>query len=446
MAPKHTPRRPNPDETQILAELVVRPVEEHEIDRYNGLISTLHYLKSAVVVGRHMRYVAEYQGQWLALATWSAAARHIKARDETIGWDDEQRRRRLALVANNSRLLVLPECQCPNLISRFMKLMLARLSGDWQHRWGDALLLAETFVDPQLFQGTAYKASAWIKVGETSGYRRDAKDYYVKHDRPKDLWLRELCPEAMELLRGEVLPPELQATEQRVAPRCTTPPGEIRSIREIFEQVVDPRRRQAKAYPLSGLLTLMFLANLCGLSRGQRDLAAFAKTMTQAQLRQLGFRRDKKTREVRAPGETTFFRVLRQVDEREIETALLECQDKILGVATDAVVAIDGKKLLHSGGVELVSAFGVETGRWMGTERTECKSNEIPAARTLASRLELTGKVVVADALHTQVETAALLVQEKGADYCFTVKGNQKEMFKSCESLLTERAFSPSDR
>lgn len=444
MTPKQKPRRPNPDEAQILAELLVRPIEPDETARYDELISAHHYLKSSGVVGRHVRYVAEYRGQWLALATWSAAARHVKARDETIGWDDEQRRRRLALVANNSRLLVLPECQCPNLISRFMKLMLQRLSEDWRTRWGDPLLLAETFVDPVLFQGTAYKASAWIKVGETSGYRRDARDYYIKHDRPKDLWLRELRPGAMEALRGETLPADCRAAEERVAPRCTAPPDEIRSIREIFEGLADPRSGKSKAYPLSGLLTIVLLATLCGVSRGQRDLAAFAKTMTQAQLRQLGFRRDKKTREVRAPGETTFFRILHLVDEREIETALLRWQEHILGPPADEVVAIDGKKLRHSGGVELVSAFGVETGRWMGTERTDSKSNEIPAARILASRLDLTGKIVVADALHTQVETADLLLREKGAEYCFTVKANQKEMLRSCESLLTERAFSPS--
>ena len=425
--------------------MVVRTVEGDEIARYDALVETHHYLKSAAVVGRHMRYVAEYQGEWLALATWAAAARHVKARDETIGWNDEQRRRRLGLVVNNTRLLVLPECRCPNLISRFMKLMLHRLPADWQARWNDPVILAETFVDPRLYQGTAYKASAWICVGETSGYRRNAKDYYLKHDHPKDLWIRELRPGAMESLRAETLPADLQGAEDRVAPRCTTPPDDIRSLRELFEGLADPRRKQSKAYPLPGLLSVVLLATLCGVCRGQRDLAAFAKTMSQTQLRQLGFRRNRKTREVRAPGETTFFRALQLVDEREIETALLRWQEKILGAPTDQIVALDGKKLRHSQGVELVSAFGVETGRWMGTERTDSKSNEIPAGRTLASRLDLAGKTVVADALHTQVDMATTLLMEKGSDYCFTVKGNQKEMLQNCESLLAEQAFSPSE-
>lgn len=62
---------------------------------------------------------------------------------------------------NNSRLLVLPGCDSPNLISRFMKLMLAQLSGDWERRWGHPLALVESFVDPRFYQGTAYKVSGW---------------------------------------------------------------------------------------------------------------------------------------------------------------------------------------------------------------------------------------------------------------------------------------------
>jgi hypothetical protein len=103
------------------------------------------------VVGEHLRYVATYQGRWLALASWSASALHLKPRDAFIGWTDEQRRVRLPLVANHARLLVLPDCHYPNLISRFMKLMLGRLSEDWQARWGHPLALAESFVDPQLY-------------------------------------------------------------------------------------------------------------------------------------------------------------------------------------------------------------------------------------------------------------------------------------------------------
>src|SRR5207244_9765745 len=138
------------------------------------------------------RCVATHKGQWLGLATWSAAALHLKARDAFIGWTEEQRRTRLPLVVNNSRLLVLPQCHYPNLISRFMKLMLGRLSDNWQERWGHPLALAESFVDPQLYQGTAYKVSGWSKLGDTEGWKRSAEDFYQKHEPPKQIWMREL--------------------------------------------------------------------------------------------------------------------------------------------------------------------------------------------------------------------------------------------------------------
>ena len=105
-----------------------------DIARCDQAIVEHHYLHTASLVGEHLRYAFIYQGRWLAIATWSAAAFHIKDRDQFIGWSAEQCRRRRALVANNSRLLVMPDCHYPNLISRFMKLMLGRLSSDWQKR------------------------------------------------------------------------------------------------------------------------------------------------------------------------------------------------------------------------------------------------------------------------------------------------------------------------
>ena len=162
-------RQPTPEEQQILIHVMVRLVRPEEVQRFDQLMAQHHYLKNAQVVGEHLRYVAEYRGQWLALATWSAPALHIKPRDAFIGWTEEQRRRRLPLLVNNTRLVVLPPGPYPNLISRFMKLMLEQLSSDWQQTWAPPLALAETFVDPHLYQGTAYKASGWHRLGQSAG-------------------------------------------------------------------------------------------------------------------------------------------------------------------------------------------------------------------------------------------------------------------------------------
>ena len=433
------------DEQEILDHLEVRRIESHEQARFDELVVTHHYLKSSTLVGEHMRYVATYRGEWLGLAAWSAGSRHLKARDTWIGWSDEQRHRRLALVVNNARLLILPECRSPNLISRFMKMMLSRLSADWQAQWGHPVALAETFVDPTRFQGTCYKVSAWSKLGETSGYARCAGgDYYQEHKSPKDLWVRELEKGAIKKMRAAKLPSSWTVVEERSKPRCRTKPAEILSLVEhLKKEVPEFRRSQALTYPVSGMLALIAMAIFCGVVRGQRDLAAFGRTLSQAQLTALKFRCVPRTLKREAPGETTYQRVLEGVDPDLLEKALLIWQEQILGRAEDKVIAIDGKKLRHAGGVELVSAYGVESGRWYGTVCTGSKSNEIPAARDLLDKIDVAGKIVVTDALHTQQETAQQIVFGCGGDYVFTVKDNQKNLKENIDRLLTEQPFSP---
>ena len=436
-------RQPTPDEQEILIHLTVRLVSTEEVERFDQLITQHHYLKNGHLVGEHLRYVAEYRGQWLALATWNAPALHLKARDHFIGWTDEQRRTRLPLLINNSRLLVLPACHCPNLISRFMKLMLARLSPDWVESWRHPLALAETFVDPHLYQGTAYKASGWHRLGPTAGWKRSAEDFYQKHDRPKQIWVRELVPNACRKLGAQALPPEWQSVEEKAAPRCTVKAPQMHSLVEhLRAEVPEFRSKEALAYPLAGLLALIALAMFSGVRRGPQDLAQYAATLSQGQLRALGFRRDKHTGRIRCPGESTFKRMLPRIHAAALERALLRWQDQVLGTAQDQLVIVDGKTLRHAH-VELVSAVD-GSGRWLGTVPVKAGSNEIPAARELLAKVPVNHKTALADALHTQIETAQQILFEGGGDYALTVKNNQKELVQTLATLLTPGKFSPS--
>jgi hypothetical protein len=436
-------RQPTADEQHVLEHLTVRLVQPHEVERFDQLIVQHHYLKNALVVGEHLRYVATYKGQWLGLATWSAAALHLKPRDAFIGWMEEQRRVRLPLIANNSRLLILPECHFPNLISRFMKLMLARLSADWQERWGHPLALAESFVDPQLYQGTAYKVSGWSKLGHTAGWQRSAEDFYQKHDRPKQIWVRELVKRACVKLRALTLPPAWAPVEQDAPPRCSAKAPEMRSLVEhLRAQVPEFRSKKALAYPLAGLLTLIALAMFSGVRRGPQDLADYAATLSQGQLRALGFRRDRHTGRIRCPGVTPFRDVLAGVDASALQRTWLEWQEQLLGPAPDPLVIVDGKTLRHAH-VELVSAVD-GTGRWLGTVAVQEGSNEIPAARELLGQVQLHSKTTLADALHTQTETVQQILYEGGGDYVLTVKDNQKALVQTLATLLTPGKFSPS--
>lgn len=436
-------RQPTADEQHVLEHLTVRLLHLHEIERFDQLIVQHHYLKNACLVGEHLRYIATYNGQWLGLATWSAAALHLKGREAFIGWTEEQRRRRLPLIANNSRLLVLPACHFPNLISRFMKLMLARLSTDWQERWSHPLALVESFVDPQLYQGTAYKVSGWSKLGHTAGWQRSAEDFYQKHDRPKQIWVRELVKNACVKLRAATLPPQWAAVEQDAGPRCTAPAPALRSLVETLRaEVPEFRSNKALAYPMAGMLALIALAMFSGVRRGPQDLADYGATLSQGQLRALGFRQSKHTGRIRCPGVTPFRDVLAGVNAGALERALLLWQEQLLGPAQDPLVIVDGKTLRHAH-VELVSAVN-GAGRWLGTVAVQAGSNEIPAARHLLSKVAVQGKTTLADALHTQTETVQQILFEGGGDYLLTVKANQKELVQTLATLLTPGKFSPS--
>lgn len=431
-------------EQEVLDQVRVVPLTDGaDVAKCDQLIVEHHYLHDATLVGEHLRYAAVHRGQWLAVATWSAAAFHLKDRDEFIGWDHEQCRRRRALLANNSRLLVLPDCHYPNLISRFMKLMLQRLSADWEQRWEHPIALVETFVDPKLYQGTAYKVSGWSHLGRTAGWRRDADDFYLKHDSPKQIWVRELIPKACVKLRAKELPEAWAKVEAAVAPRCTYQVDLILSLMDLFRtRIPEFRRAKSLGYPLPGMLSLIVMAMATGVRQGPDDLESFADGLSQGQLRALNFRRDVRTRKYRRPKRTTFRRVLEAVDASALEAVLLQWQEQLLGPTQDQLVAIDGKKLRH-GGAEIVNLVD-GNGRFLGSALTPDKTNEIPVARELLRRMNPDGKIILADALHTCEETARAIHFEQGGDYLLTVKGNQPELKKTLQKLFDEQPFSPS--
>jgi uncharacterized protein DUF4338/DDE family transposase len=431
------------DEQHVLEHAQVRLLTSpKDMARCDQLIIEHHYLHDATLVGEQLRYAITYKGHWLGVATWSGAAFHIKDRDQFIGWDSEQCRRRRSLLANNSRLLILPECHYPNLISRFMKLMLGRLSQDWLEHWGHPLAMVETFVDPQLYRGTAYKVSGWSHLGKTAGWKRDAEDFYLKHNAPKQIWVRELVKNACGKLRAAQLPPEWAMVEAEARLRCTRSVKEIRSLTESLRQgLPEFRRAQALGYPVAGLVCLTVMAMATGVRKGPDDLADYADTLTQPQLRALNFRRDKDTGLYRCPKRTTFVRLLAGVDASVLEGLLLEWQQRLTGPIQDNLVIVDGKKMRH-GGVEMVNATNGK-GQFLGGVITQTKSNEIPAARQLLGRLELDGKIVLTDAAHTQVETGQVILYEKGGDYLMTVKANQPTLQTTLQDLFKKQVFPP---
>src|SRR6266478_8169700 len=208
-------------ESAVLKRVVVRLVREEERSQFDWRLENQHYLASAHLAGQTLRFVAELDGQWVALLCFSAAALHLKGREQWIGWSPRQRARRLAFVVNNSRFLVLPERQkYPNLASRVLGLCLRRLSRDWLEHWGHPVLVVESYVDESQYRGTCYRACGFKALGFTAGYGRSSRDYYEEHGQPKQLYLRELRPRAMGILRQGRLPAELAKHEEKISGPC----------------------------------------------------------------------------------------------------------------------------------------------------------------------------------------------------------------------------------
>ena len=438
---------PTAEEQAVLDQLQLRLLEPKELSRCNRYLDKHHYLKRIRPVGERLYYVAtDAQDQWLALLVFSSAAEHLKHRDRWIGWTLEQRQRRLRLVVNNSRFLILPEGTLPNLGSKVLRMVLDRLSDDWQNRYGHPVLIAETFVDPEQFCGTVYSVQGWEELGTTDGWGRHARDYYVKHNKPKRLFVRELCKNARRSLQAEHLKPDLAAVEQRTIPRCSQKVREIRAFTEHFKSVPEFRDR-IESYPLWSLLTLVLLAMLCGAPRGQKDLAKFARRLTRPQRRALGIRRNPQGK-YPAPCQSTFCRLFQRVDGAKVNETIQAIQEQIRGKPpANELIVLDGKEPNHGGGESVLTAVCVPSQYYLGSALVDQKTNEIPVAQQLFGELDLAGRNVSLDALHTQTETGRQLVMDHGANYLLTVKDNQPTIRKNIEKKIPapQAGFSPSE-
>jgi uncharacterized protein DUF4338 len=157
----------------------IRPVELQPVRRtpdeplFNSLMEHYHYLAYEQPVGEHVKYLAWAHGRPIACLAWSSAPRHLGSRDRYIGWNAEARRRNIGFIAYNTRFLILPWVTVPHLASHILSRIAQRLSPDWEHMYGHPIYFLETFVDPERFRGTCYRAANWVLLGRTTGRGKD---------------------------------------------------------------------------------------------------------------------------------------------------------------------------------------------------------------------------------------------------------------------------------
>lgn len=437
------------DEAAFLERATVRPAREDERPEFDFRLERDHYLEDSTLVGQSLRYIAEVDGRWVALITFSAPALHVKARERWIGWSPRQRARRLGLVVNNSRFLVLPERhRYPNLASRVLGLCLRRLSADWQERWGHPVLVVESFVDESQYRGTCYRACGFEAVGATAGFARDSRDFYLEHGQPKQLFLRELGPRARRVLRQGRLPAELADYEAQVAGPCPFRARALEGLLESFGGLPEPRRGHGLRHHQRFVLSCAAVSTLMG-ACGYRAFENTCQKLTQRQLRALGCQPDEEDGRYYPPSDSTFQRALKKADAERIAAmvgAWLAQQE----IGALARLAVDGKVLRGSGRhdgkpLQLLSAVTHHLRLTLEQIPIEQKSNEIPAFKPLLKRVAPPpGTLITADAMHCQQESARFTTQELGGDYLFGLKGNQSGILDKAQHLLTQRGFPPS--
>ena len=184
-----------------LDQIEVRPIAPEERLGWRLFMARYHYLGYRAPIGEHLLYAAFLDEELVALLGWAAAALHAPLRERYIGWDQPTKRRRLHLVVNNVRFLVLPWVRVRNLASKVLALSVRRLSADWAQRYGHPVYLAETFVDTARFRGTCYRAANWMYLGQTAG-RTKHGNTYVRRAAPKALYVYPLAGDARQRLRG----------------------------------------------------------------------------------------------------------------------------------------------------------------------------------------------------------------------------------------------------
>ena len=421
-----------------LQEVTLRAAQPSERAAACAALQRAHYLGAPSPCNCDLVQLAVRGEQVLAVVVWTRAARKLAPREAWLGWDPRTRTRRLPLVVQNNRFLVLSVERQTNLASRALGLAVAALPGQWAERTGVTPLLAETFVDPERYAGTCYKAAGWLEAGTTAGFGRHGDDYYVAHKHPKRLWLRPLVPDARARLRDPLEP--LKGEKSRAFGELPVPAKTAASLATALREVADPRAAAGRQFPLHAMLASAVLAFACG-ARTVSDVFRFTLELTAAQRRTLGFRCAHHNPQLAPPpGEGCWRKVLAALVPAELTRAIVAWQ--LAQTTLPPLLAIDGKTL-HRGLATLVTLCDAMTGEPL-VQVAKCgQGHEKTLAHELVDSLPpgtLDGALVGGDALYGDTALVRQLVQEQGALTLVQLKDNQPTAAVRAEELFAQGA------
>lgn len=415
--------------------LEVRLIEKGEVKQWSEYVQRYHYLGYRWIPGESLRYIATLDGEWIACIGWGSAALKCSVRDSYIGWNEEQKLKRLYLITNNVRFLILPWVNIQNIASAILSLNVRRISNDYALIYGHAVYLAETFIDASRYRGTCYKASNWLYLGETRGYSKSGRHYY-QNGKPKSVYVYPLSKRAKEMLQSKYLSKSIEKVrEQDVLAMNDFP---VQGLMEAISRITDPRKKRGIRHKIISILALSVCAVLCG-ARSYIAIGEWAQGLTKDVLKRFDCDRGI------APSEPTFRRVLQKLDVDEFDKVIGDWIVKQIPSLKGMAIAIDGKSIKGSIDgddimVHLLAGIVHKDGVVIMQKRVSHKTNEITKVTPLIKNVAIKGAVLTMDALLAQKKIVKNIVEAKEADYVVGIKSNQPTLLKDIEDLELERS------
>lgn len=411
-----------------LGKLEIREWTGDEADAFRALLDEHHYLKAPDPRCCRLSQVVLHGDAVVALLTWNACSRSLAGRDQYIGWDARTRQKRLGYGVQNNRFVLLGTKRPPNLASRVLRLSVDHMPEAWRRRYGKRPLLAETFVDPESYKGTCYRAAGWVDLGRTAGFSRVSRDYYVDNDHPKILWVKPLQRDALELLRdpSQALRGEAAGASARVPGVLPVPAPVAESLGRALRKVPDARARRGRQFPLGAMLATAVLA-LCTGARTVSDIFRFCQDLNASQRAKLGFRRNAQAPGVvPPPGEGCWRNVLKSVNSDELARELNAWYQSRHG-GVPRLLAIDGK-VIGNNLATLVSLVDARDGTPVAQAAANGNGREQALMKKLIEGIEpgqLEDKCLSGDALYSHKQLVRTIVQDHGGHVLMQLKANQ---------------------